>query len=287
MASFCFTLTEVCNWDCNYCEFPLIYNPRHTSMKILSKHLPYIKKIWDKLDDLIVHADVCGGEIGLLDSEILRYFFKTLDRPMIISTNGMFLDKGYHLDPEIKPYIKDIWLHLNMDRERNYINAYAYSGYSLKKGIVHNNADEMFEFITNSNSTFDYVEFEFPIIEKHKKDNEMYEYLYNKIKDLKNVTPEAKKRVKDRITEKDNLRQLCERYNQTVEFDLINERITLCHRSQKNWIELNEENLKKRLTKFPHYIFGNETNCESCTRLYAGRFNEKDMVNFFRIRRNI
>jgi hypothetical protein len=258
-----FILTERCNWKCEYCEYPLIDEPKDTTIEIMSRHLPYIKRLWND----VVWADVCGGEIGLLSSDILRYFFKTLDQPIVVSTNGMFLDKGYHLDPEIKPYIKEIFLHLDMKNKRNYVD-------DVKKGIVHNDLDEMIDFIKNNpEDIFDYVEFEFDINKPRKMDMNIYKKLYTAIQDIDNVSEYAKDIIKRRLNEPNNLRLLCSWFNKTAEIDLVNERIPLCHRSRINHIKLNERNLKKRINTIPRLIYGSKNNCQSCTRLYAGKMN--------------
>ena len=141
----------------------------------------------------------------------------------------------------------------------------------------------MFEFIkANSNISINYIEFEFPIKDERKKDNKMYEDLFNKIKDLQNVTDDAKKIIYNRITENPNLRNLCEKFNQTVVFDMVNERIPLCHRSQMNYILLTKKNLKRRLTMFPQNLYKGETKCNTCTRLFAGKMSGNEIETYFK-----
>jgi MoaA/NifB/PqqE/SkfB family radical SAM enzyme len=75
MPSFSFILTEKCNWHCPYCYFTGLSWPKEPNLDRFKEHLPYIKKIIDRLGDLVVNIDIQGGEVGLIDSEILRYFF--------------------------------------------------------------------------------------------------------------------------------------------------------------------------------------------------------------------
>jgi hypothetical protein len=253
----------------------------------MSRHLPYIRDIIHELGDLAVHIDIAGGEIGLLDSETLRYFFKTIDRPIVVSTNGMFMEKGYQHDPEIKPYIKEIQWHVHPSPKGGIV-VKDWIDDNINKGIVYDNADDMVEFIkTNSNITFNYVEFEFPMDEPLKKDNKMYEDLFNKIKDLQNVTQNAKNIVANRITENPNLRNLCEKFNQTVVTDLVNERIMFCHRSQNVTIPLTKRNFLRRITMFPKYLFDGNTKCDSCTRLYAGKMSGNEIETYFKVKGRI
>ena len=288
MSSFCFIVTEKCNWNCPYCEFPTIKNPRETSIEILSKHLPYIKDTLRKLGHLVVFTDVAGGEVGLLPLETLRYFFQTLDYPMVVSTNGKFMENNYHTDPIIRPYIKGLWYHVCPEPGKFKISHnYEDDKILINKGIVHNNINEIIAFINmNENIEFGYVELEFDFDKDMEPDYKMYYELYNKIKDLPNVTENAKHIIYGRLNEKKMLRDNCRNFNTTVVLDLVNERILLCHRSQLNYIPLTQENLSKRLVTFPKDLFKGQTECDSCTRLFAGKFSGGGIIEtFFKTRR--
>ena len=58
--------TEICNWSCNYCIFPLIKNPKTTTEDIINYHCNYIKKIIKELTlkKIKVNLYMQGGEIG-------------------------------------------------------------------------------------------------------------------------------------------------------------------------------------------------------------------------------
>ena len=266
MPSFSFILTERCDWNCPYCYFTGI-EQKPPSLDVFKEHLPYIKKIIDKLGDLVVNIDIQGGEVGWIGSDILRYFFKTIDRPIVVSTNGMFLDRGYHFDPEIEPYIKEIFLHLNMKNKKNYV------GHNIKKGIVHDNMDEMIAFIrSNIEDIFDYVEFEFDINEPRKMDKSMYKKLYDAIQEIDNVSDYAKDIIRGRINERPDHRSNCRNFNHSILIDLVNANICLCQRQLDISIPLTEENLIYRLKTFPKDVFDKD-HCDSCTRLYAGKYS--------------
>ena len=277
MSSFCFILTEQCDWDCEYCEFPLIQKPKHTTIETLSKHLPYIKKTMDKMGNFIDFLSVDGGELGLLPVETLEYFFKTIDHPMVVCTNGEFIRKGYVY--RFRDYITEVWYHASLEETIIYIDDI------IKTGIVHNDVDELIRFIIeHPYIDLDYVELEFDVTKKRDVDYSMYEKLYNNIKPLSNVSKKAKKIVESRITELRNLRKMCADYNSTIVVDLINERIPLCHRSQKSYIQLNETNFKYRLTHFPLKIY-KENNCQTCTRLFANKFNPLTFSDIYELRK--
>jgi organic radical activating enzyme len=286
MPSFCFIATEVCNWECNYCDFVKIEEPRHTNIDILKKHLPYIAEIIHKIDHYAVHIDIAGGEIGLLPIEILRYFFETIDRPIVVSTNGLFLEKGYHHDPIIRSRIREVQWHV-FDHPRGVKIDVDYNDDEIfiNKGIVGQDAQGMVDFCeSNPNIQMNYVEFEFDMDQPRQKNDELYKKFYEMIKNIPNITDNAKNIIQGRLTEKENLRELCEKFNQTVVTDLINERIMFCHRSQNVTIPLNRKNFIKRIKTFPKDLFFKDKKCNACTRLYAGKMCGNEIETYFKTR---
>jgi organic radical activating enzyme len=287
MPSFCFIVTEECNWKCDYCDFPKIKDPKSTTLSILETHLPYIVEIINQIDQFVYHIDIAGGEVGLLNSEILRYFFKILNRKIVVSTNGVFMDKGYHHDPEIRPFIKEIQWHVHPKPHKVKVKDYIDSEIFINKGIVHDNVQEMIDFINeNKHIEFNYVEFEFPMEGKRIKDDSMYRDLLENI-NLDNVTEGARDIIRGRLNERENLRSLCKKFNQTAVIDMVNENIMFCHRSQGVTIPLNRNNLLERIRKFPNRTFSFQTKCDSCTRLYAGKMSGNEIETFFKVRNMI
>lgn len=288
MSSFSFKLTEKCNWNCKYCDDFGKEDPKETNIEILSKHLPYIKRIINKLGNLVVFCDIGGGEVGLLPIEVLQYFFTELDYPMVIGTNGKFMEMKYHLDPVLRPYIKGLWYHVYPEPKNIKLNIdYHDNDIFINRGIVHDNIDEIIEFIEiNAHIKLNYIDFEFPIGEKAEKDDLMYSELYNRIKTFKNVTDDAKELLLKRIDEPSDLRERCMNYNQSFVLDMVNEKILFCHRSH-NYINLTEENLIKRLKSFPKDIYGEEKSCDSCTRLYFNKMQGKVFETYFSTKRII
>ena len=286
MSAFCFIVTEKCDWKCDYCDFVSIEEPKSTSVKILKKHLPYVSEVLKKIGDYVVHIDIAGGEVGLLPLDVLQYFFKTLDFPLVVSTNGKFLERGYHKDPIIRPYIKEIQWHVYPHPKGVKIDVdYEDPVIFINKGIVGDNADDMVAFCeANPNIRLNYVDFEFPTDKPRKMDYHTYQDLYDKIKDVPNITDNAKNIVLGRLSERDNLRSLCEKFNQTAVIDLANEDIMFCHRSQNVTIPLNRENLIRRIQKFPKDIFVGDKRCNACTRLYAGKMCGNEIETFFKTR---
>lgn len=271
MPSFSFVLTEKCNWECPYCYFTGIKQKQPT-LEVYQKHLPYIKRIIDKLGDLVVNIDIQGGEVGLIPVEILEYFFQTIKKPIVVSTNGMFMENGYHKNPFIRPYIASIMYHVYDFMYPSVITDYE-DDIPILRGIVHDNIDAMVNFIkANPEMIFDYVEFEFDIKQPRKMDVDMYKELYKQIEYLENVSDNAKGIINQRrLYENPEHRNNCMKYNHSMLIDLVNENICLCQRQLDINIPLTEENLIYRLRTFPKDIF-KDNHCDSCTRLYAGKF---------------
>lgn len=270
MSFFSFILTERCNWDCSYCEYPLLKTPDDTTKKILKKHMPYIKELIEKFSGIVTGIDVQGGEIGFLDLDTLKYFFKYISIPVIVSTNGKFLERQYHKDRSIRPLIREIYYHIYQTPRKVKID---YKNYDdeipIRIGIVHNNVKDIVDFIKmNPNIIFDYVEFENQIYNKEIIPSARYKKLANNLNDLPNVSETVIDILNSKINESKNKRDLCRKFSSTITIDLINERILLCHRSNNSYIPLTKENLIKRLTSYPKELFSID-NCCSCVRLYS------------------
>lgn len=245
--------TEICNWRCDYCIFPTIKNPKHTTIYIIDKHYSYIKYHINKLksNKIDVQLYMQGGEVGELPKSIIKYLLEKIDSKITISTNGLFMTKGYHKDPDIKKYIKEIYWHVSPDCELDNIKDFI-SDIKIIRGVVHQDKEKIDSFISNTNLNIEYSEIE------------------------NNLT---KKSVVDKtIIEK------CRSYHNDITIDLINERLCLCIRNFKNiTIPLNEENLISLLKSFPkdNFELGDIENssCYSCCRLCINRTNNKIISN--------
>jgi hypothetical protein len=239
-------------------------------MRVLKKHLSYIKKI--KIDG---YMDVQGGEIGLVPVKLLEYFFKTMNTKMFISTNGEFIKRGLHRNKNIKPYIKLIQWHIHPKPNGNIlIEDINDSNFYISKGIVHDNKQEMIDFInTNKHIQFDYLDFEYKDDLYLEHDRSKYLDLYKSIEKLENVTKDAKKRILSRISESISLRDICRSRNDSIIINLVNETICLCQRNLHINIPLSKENILDFIEKkYPYKIFNyDNNNCSSCGRLYEGK----------------
>ena len=85
------TLTEKCNWQCKYCDFPKL-ETKNTA-KNIDNFLNYAKKIIPK--NTMVTWE--GGEIGLVDESLLdKVFYSDISETYSVITNGAFLKNKYH-----------------------------------------------------------------------------------------------------------------------------------------------------------------------------------------------
>lgn len=278
MSSFCFVLTEICNWNCNYCEYPGLENPQEITKEKIEKHVPYIKKIMDKIE--VMYIDIGGGEIGTLDKSLIKMFLSSIDRKLVVTTNGLFLENNYHKDEVIRKYTKEIWWHYHPKPGRFKVSYDFFDEeIPIVRGIVHDNIEEIIDFLKiNSDVEFGYVEFEFDNSLPRRPNLDEYEKLILELKSLKNVNQRAIDILESRFHEMPNNRDLCKKYNYTLIIDLAAEKIIYCHRNWKSWLPLSEENLLRRLSTFAKDIYKNSENCECCTRLYAGKFPAKEII---------
>lgn len=272
-------LTEECNWNCKYCLFPQIKKPNRTNIKIIRRHLHYVKKIFKIVsNEYTMNLMIQGGEVGTLPEEVLEFLFTEWGMDIDVSTNGEFVRRGFHKNPKIRKYVKRIMLHI-----ADPIGPYKIKlDYDFKDpeifmdtGIcdVEKDPDNLVSFIKmNSNIRFDFVDYEQDINKECSDNSNLYIELYEKLLPLENVTEQAKERIKKRyelnkgkeIKDKQNL---CRQLNPTFFVDLVRETIPLCIRNYgKTFIPLNEENFKKTISEVNIFNFENCT-CKNCFRI--------------------
>lgn len=251
--------TEICKWDCNYCVFPNIQNPLETTKEIIDRHCSYIRYHIHKLksNNIDVRLYMQGGEVGELPKPTIKHLLNTINNKITISTNGLFMEKEYHKDPEIRKYIKQIYWHVNPDCELDDIKDF--SDYiKIVRGVVHQDEDKMDLFIAYTDLNIEYSEVE------------------NNLSD--------KSRVSEDIINK------CRTLHNDITIDLVNEKICLCIRNFKSiTIPLTEENLILALKSFPKDVYDlpdiKDSSCYSCCRLCINRTNNKVIKNKIKLMR--
>ena len=232
--------TEKCSWKCSYCSFPEIKNTKNTTYDIIKKHNGYIRDIVRALrsNKIDVQLYLQGGEVGELPYSLLLYLLEQFNMKMTISTNGLFLQKGYHKDSLVRKYIDKIYWHTSPDCGDPIIQDY--EDEKIIRGVVHRDQGVIDWFIKNTNLNIEYARLE---------------------EDLS----EPSTAPLDTIIR-------CRKYNNDIVIDLVNEKLCLCIRNFRNaTVDLNPKNLMKSVLKFPNEIFDippiMESACYSCCRL--------------------
>lgn len=241
--------TEICKWNCCYCIFPSIKNPKSTTVEIIDKHCTYIKNILNILKETKINIQVClqGGEVGELSKDMMTYLLDKFDTSVVISTNGLFLEKEYHKDSYIRKYIDQIHWHVSPDCKLEIIKDVK-DDIKIIRGVVCHNQQQMDNFILYNKDSLN--------IEYSKTDNLLHQQSY----------------ISTDIIEK------CRNYHNEITIDLVNENLCLCIRNFKDvTIPLNEINLISLLRSFPLNTYNlpniEKTSCYSCCRLCVDRIN--------------
>lgn len=94
MVQICLVVTNLCNWNCDYC-----------SMDTHNRSIEF-SQVKEHLKDIPENSKVCltGGEPGLLSSEEMEDIFTTLEAKnsvIDVTTNGMFFKKHEQFLPRV------------------------------------------------------------------------------------------------------------------------------------------------------------------------------------------
>ena len=249
-------LTTKCNWDCDYCNCTK-YGEYIVTKDSIDRHVHYIKDILD------CEYVLSGGEIGLVPQDILAYLLKKMDRPVVINTNGLFMEKGYHLNPEIRRYIDKIYYHVVAHPEKKKVPFHFDDNINILYGITGSNINGLVDFIKeNEGLNISYIGMD------NKFDNSIMDYmkLYISVKDYPNVK-DALPLLESYCLKQNKIhlyRKKCSMTNFAI--DLSKEVICKCgFRNKHIDIELSEENLIKVTTEFN--VFPDTDNCDKCSRV--------------------
>jgi organic radical activating enzyme len=268
-----FILTTDCNWNCYYCYFPKRNNKKYITKEIIDKY----NWLWDLLNVLYQKNDIFsfqGGEIGLIDIDILEYLFSKFKHTIWIDTNGLFLEKGYH--KKLKKYIEGIFYHVVED-PKNLIKVKKYNtDIHISYGVV-GEPEYLYDFVKfNSHIYFDYVD-----IESSKK-NFKYENYKKEIEQLLELPNVNKNKINEILKYRMNknikqIQQQCRISNKFLSFNLVDEILALCTTKNNHiGIPLTKENLIKMIISKPIQNFKNH-NCDLC---YRTCFSEGENIDF-------
>jgi hypothetical protein len=233
-------------------------------VEIIDRHCSYIKNLIKSLKrgNAEVHLYLQGGEVGELPVELIEYLLSKIDSEITIDTNGLFMSKGYHKNPKIRKYIKQILWHVSPDCELIDIDDVTDS-IKIIRGVVHPDPQIIESFLGFTKMDIEYSEIEMPLSGKS-------------------------------IVSQDIIRK-CRNYHNDITIDLVNERLCLCIRNfDRIFVPLNEDNLIKLLGSFPKDIYDlpdiENSSCYSCCRLCTHRVSDRmfrDRVRLISIQKGI
>lgn len=251
-------LTTKCDWNCSYCNVTED-GIRTATRGDVDRHVSYIKEMLCDYELVI-----SGGEIGHVDTETLIHFLQSIDRKVVINTNGMFLEKGLHEVSEIRKYIKKILYHVvESPSSDDVVVLFSDVDIEISHGVVGENVDSMVDFIKkNGHVVFDYVAIDTP----PNTVSVDYVDLLGGIESLSNVSRAAIERIESYSTKYNHIhryRTLCRRISFAIDF--ATEKICLCAFKNKHIsIDLTRDNLYRVMNGHP--LMGRD-NCRFCHRV--------------------
>lgn len=295
-----FILTEVCNWNCEYCVFPNKKEVHHATKLSIETHIDYIKRIMDITDPGLQNLMIQGGEVGLVPKDVLIYLFERIQCKIDISTNGEFLRREYHNHPSMRPWIERIMLHIGDPIDEYKLDL----DYSLEDddifidtGIVDvdMNPIKVQKFIqVNPQIRFDFVDYETPIFDGPCRVNSsVYKDLYDAIKNLDNVTKFAKDRLwkrflRHKTTDIKKQQEVCRSLHPSIFIDFVHETIPLCIRNYGLVdLPLTEKNLISVIGDIAPFDYNNNV-CDNCFRICQnGGVNMSQVYNKMKLKKKL
>ena len=267
------SLSQICNWNCFYCDHPLIINPSHADIDYLRLLFPILQQVTKNYK--IEHC-VEGGEIGLIPEDILDLFFfeSNFDNTYHVATNGKFLERNlherycdkihsllYHVKPDIKKFDFDF-------QDYNHFGIDFFYTIVIHRG----NIDLISDF-------FDYhsdKKFAPHVLQPRREDLslldfELYKEIYDIVKEKDNVVSGFVKRYKyiidkyHKVNYLESRRKLCCNNYKKMAIDYANKKLVRCCISmQSDSVDLNDDNLRNALDNdnavFPSW----ESMCTDC-----------------------
>lgn len=287
------SVTNRCNWKCFYCDFPLKKTTTDATLETIEQFASDIKHV---VHDNNIELFFEGGEIGLLDTKLLdAIFYSGIDDTYGVTTNGMFLENGFHIkyadkihyilyhthsdindkSPKVKRY--DIPCDIKVD----YTIVIHKNNIKYLSKFFDDNKDCMFlphllqprtpglNFLTID----DFKEIEKILSEKENVRDFFVERVRTIIKHLE--------REKEDPSELADMRKTCAKIYYKPIIDLVTKRIKRCCITIDNCdsVDLNLDNLI-RLDNNDLTMFGeSEPICDNCIANFLWRHNKKYMFD--------
>jgi Molybdenum cofactor biosynthesis enzyme len=262
------SLTQKCQWRCTYCDHPSIVNPVTCTEEQLLSVITMLNNLQEYRKNTEILLE--GGEIGLIDSNILDLIFNSnVSDKYSITTNGLFMKNGFHKQYEDK--IRYILYHVMPEIENKSFEYYNDTSIPIQYTVVvHKQNIQQFATLLDNNPNCMFLPH---FLQPRRTDlNFMNEQdfitIYNIIKDRNNVFDFIKLRLKfiiKLLNKKQFVNNLQLKCQQIMTKTMINIPTNSIHRCcvsmQSSKIELTEVNLKNILQNTN--IFPN-TDTEMC-----------------------
>jgi len=301
------SLTEICNWQCSYCDFPKLNKPKSAPIERVLEYFDMLKEATGH--DQTIEYGLEGGEIGILSQDYLdQVFAHDLTETYTICTNGLFMERGYH--ERYKDKIHYILYHTQPEITNNCIIPDFIYDPSIKVEYAlvitkTNLYDGTLEKVINDYIANDRY-FIFHILQPRTLGLDLlgiddFKKLYSILEGKPNVEPHFIIRVAKIIANLEKTswvnsrRTICANSYQQPIFDIPNERINRCCISiSGDTVPYTVENLKKLYNHEKLFLTSTDSVCDGCIAGFVwddGRINDvslkaHDIIHQFAIEEN-
>lgn len=255
MLSFDFVLNEPCLFDCYYCHIKNGSN--ETTIDIVNKHMYIFDFInWVHKKNIEFNVVFQGGDISLMNKDIIHYIIKKIPIKPILSVQSTFIP---YID-EFYDEVELFFLHLSD------LNAVKRVNYpvdpKIKTGIVDKDIQKI-KYFLELNPNVDYISYESPL-DKFTTSDDVINF-HNEIQKLKQN--EHSTHIIETLQNNDinELRKNCRKSSYYV-INLANETLMQCIRS-KNTRELNRNNFMDYIINKPEI----DNVCKFCSRSFLDK----------------
>jgi len=282
------SLSEKCQWNCKYCDFPTFQD---TAIDAKLDNLKKQVKIIKQFNTSDWNWCIEGGELGVIDEKILDYWFleSNVADTYHVATNGLFLDKYYE---KYKHKIHTVLYHCLPDvKENSKIKTYDISPDILYYTVVITPenlkyCDKLFSEYQNLNWSIHVLQPRIPGIVKI--DKKFYQDVINIISKYDNIPDVYIKRYQDIIND-DNpekfkqKRLLCANDYSKPMLDLVKNEINRCCITYTgDRVPFNHENFKKLLNNDVLFPLVEKDRCNQCIAGFIYDDNRNWIKNNFK-----
>lgn len=239
--------TNKCQYKCDYCACVQGNVNERDILSNLDKVLGVIGRLKGNCSFVLT-----GGEPGLLSVDTLNGIFQRIGKPLILSTNGLFLDKGY--DQLFKEHIQRVDLHVV---PQDYCKKYTHvEGIEYIYGVTVSHSGELADIPDECLGILDYLSIDAPL-----DYNKPYGIFFEDITTMLDretrvrTTKVPMMYMASALQVSDFNRDNCATMNPTLIVDLENSQVLTCMNRRAGSAPLTEENVYRILTLPKPWVF--------------------------------